>query len=192
MRLLFFLCFVVTNTVISRAQVHWSQGVIVLKDEQVIVGEVQLHSDVLLLKNHEATIVYPAHQVSSFRYYDAQANINRHYLSLSDPRFVFPVLRYFEVVTCGEIAVVRRDNYPLLNGGKDETDYVYFSLKEQELVSLKKFKTRMYEELLDRYPLLLKEYIVSQRLNPNRMGDAIRIIRFYNQQVLAGASIAAL
>ncbi|PZR30910.1 MAG: hypothetical protein DI538_21870 [Azospira oryzae] len=184
--------FTFVNAFAVKAQVHWSHGVIVLKDATVVVGEMQFQSDVVVFRESTTTRIYPAHQVASFRYYDASSNINRHYLSLADPRFVFPVLRFFEVVTWGEIAVVRRDLHPLLTGTKDDTEYAYFSLKENELVPLKKFKARTYEAMLQRYPMLLRTYVATERLSMNRLCDVIRIIKFYNQQVYVPASMAAL
>ena len=87
--------FTFVNAFAVKAQVHWSHGVIVLKDATVVVGEMQFQSDVVVFRESTTTRIYPAHQVASFRYYDASSNINRHYLSLADPRFVFPVLRFF-------------------------------------------------------------------------------------------------
>jgi hypothetical protein len=176
----------------TMAQTLWSSGVVVLEDKQVVKGEVQFQSDVLLFKAEAQTVVYPAHRISSFRFYDEKENINRHYLSLRDPRFVFPVTHFYEVVTWGDVSVVRRSNYPLLKNDKAHSEYDYFVLRENELTSLKKFRSHVYDELLERYPLTMKEYVSTQHLNPNQMADAIRIVKFYNQQVHARASIAAL
>lgn len=185
-----FLVLIISKAMI--AQPTWSSGSVVLKDRQVLTGEIQFHSDVLLMKAEDQVIVYPAHRVSSFRFYDAMANINRYYLSLRHPGFAFPVLHFYEVVTWGAVCVVRRSNYPLLNNNGDEKEYTYFSWQENEMTSLRKFRSDIYPTLLQQYPLLLKEFVATQNLNPNRMGDAIRIIKYYNQQFHARISIVAL
>jgi len=184
----------ITSTVslLGLAQTPWNVGVVVLKDNRVIVGDVHYKSDVLLTRIGGEITVYPAHLVSSFRFYDAKENINRHYLSLRNPSFIFPVLDFYEVVTWGEVSVVRRDNYPLLSNSRNEDEYTYFSWYENELISLKKFRSHIYPHLAEQYPLQIKQLLTSQNLNPNHLPDAIRIVKFYNQQVHARISIAAL
>lgn len=189
MKLLYLLLIISTA---SLAQTSWNAGVVVLKDDRVIVGDVHYQSDVLVARIGGEITVYPAHQISSFRFYDAKENINRHYLSLRNPGFVFPVIHLYEVVTWGEVSVVRRADYPLLNNRKNEDEYTYYSWYQNKLISLKKFRSHIYPQLAERYPLAIKELLATQHLNPNQLSDAIRIVKFYNQQVHARISIAAL
>jgi hypothetical protein len=173
------------------AQNQWHTGVVVLPDQQVRTGQMTLHADVLIFRSNEQVTVYSPHQIASFRFFDQKENINRQYLSVSDRNSIYPIHRFYEIVTKGNISVVRRNNYPLLTS-VDDKDYSYFSLRHNELIPLKRFRSRVFPELLHHLPFQLNDYITQQNLNPNRMADAIQIVQFYNRQIQTEISIVGL
>ena len=74
----------------------WSKGSVVLANNEVVVGDVARQGiGLLLLKDQKGTItVFPTHKVNSFRYYDADQDVNRVFIAIGK--------RYFERVGEGK------------------------------------------------------------------------------------------
>jgi hypothetical protein len=88
----------------------WFQGSVTLADKQVLTGDLSIDTryDLVLIKDKDVLDVYPAHRVYAARVYDSTKDINRRYVSIKDqmnPR----VVELYEIVTSGEISVLRRE-----------------------------------------------------------------------------------
>jgi len=168
---------------LANAQHKWNDGVAVLNDSQVIVGKISFNHTVLLAKQEDQVIVLPSHKIYSFRFYDAESNINRHYVSLPSYGSIFRTLYFYEVVVWGKTSVIRKQhnliNHQSKNGEAD--NFEYYVLLNEEMVPLKKFRSKVYPKLLSAYPFALEDLINQKKLNPNLPADAIRIIQFSNQ-----------
>jgi len=165
------------------AQYEWSDGVAVLNDSQVMVGKFSFAHDVLLTKEEDRINVLPPHKISSFRFYDAQSNINRHYISLPSWGSLFRTPYFYEVVVWGSTSVIRKKNN-LINHQSKNTEaenFEYYVLLDHEIIPLRKFRTKVYPKLLSACSFNLEDLIARKKWNPNLSSDAIRIIQFSNQ-----------
>jgi len=158
-------------------QVAWVQGVVVLKDQTVIRGELSLQrGDVVLIKESDSRVqVYAAHQLQQIRYYDKVEQINRSMHSLAAKSQSFSQDRLFELVTHGSVRVWRLPSDYRWSQCDDAFGYVYFVEWNDNLVPLKKFRTQIY-------PHMRWSMEVPEKLNPNNEADALQLIQYYNQQ----------
>lgn len=155
----------------------WVQGSVVLNDRSVISGYLCFQpGDVVLIKENNHSLVYPAHQLLQVRYYDKKENINHTLYSMPEHALEKSPKRLFELVINGRIRVWR---LPLVvtNWYKHNSpnDYLYFVEWQGKRIPLKKFRSHIY-------PYLSWNEEVSEKLNPNRSADALKIILQYNQQ----------
>ncbi|UYN87115.1 MAG: hypothetical protein KIT51_02220 [Cyclobacteriaceae bacterium] len=161
---------------------QWHEGVIVLHDNQVLAGKLnveQVH-DVVLFRHRDSlnVTVLPAFKVKAVNYYDVASNINRRFISL-DQQSAARTTYLYEVVVTGTVRVLRRLNtYHSVPPNDDE--YMYYSMKNDELVELKKFGGTMFTHLDDLSGHRLSVYVRAKRFDPYQLADAIRIIQYFN------------
>jgi hypothetical protein len=164
----------------------WVQGVVVLHDQSVISGRLCFQpGDVILVKENNRSRVYPAHQLLQVRYYDKKENINRIFYSMPELALNKFSMRLYELVINGPLRVWRiplTDSYKLTY--RNPNDYLYFIEWQGTRIPLRKFRTHIYPDLIwnDEVP---------DKLNPNRMADALKIVLRYNQQRYS-ASLAGI
>jgi hypothetical protein len=161
----------------------WFQGSVTLTDKLVLTGDVSVDTryDLVLIKNKDIVDVYPAHRVYAARLYDSKKDINRRYVSIRDqlnPR----VFELYEIVTGGEISVLRRE----VSGHSatiehEALGFDYYVLFENELIDLSDFNPRVYSKLKEA-DALLATFVKEHRLNPNISASAVRIIQFFNKR----------
>ncbi len=179
---LLFAAILITHLV--NAQHNWTDGVVVLTDNRVITGAISVAQDVLLMKEgNERVNVFPAYKISSFRFHDSTANINRHYLSLSHKERIFQTRYFYEIVVWGNTSVIRKEHQTVYKqtANADAEHFDYFVLLDQEIIPLKKFKVKAYPRLQSIHPSLA-ETVMQQKLNPNCLADAIRIVQLSNKK----------
>jgi hypothetical protein len=161
----------------------WFQGSVTLADKQVLTGDLSIDTryDLILIKNKDIVDVYPAHRVYAARIYDSKSDINRRYVSIKDqwnPR----VFELYEIVTSGEISVLRREVSRYSTTIEHEAlGYAYYVLFENELIDLNDFNHRVYSKLKES-DALLTSFVKQHRLNPNNGASAVRIIQFCNKR----------
>jgi len=162
----------------------WSQGVVVMVDGEVRQGEVVFQfAEIVLLRSEGEVNVLPANKVQSFRYYDQKENINRNFVSTQP---IGKPAAFYEIVVFGEVSVVRKFKPNVLYNKEhsDKNGFDYFVRIQNELVTLKHFRTKVYPTLIEHFhglPFAISE----RRLNPNYAGDAIQIIQIYNKETSA-------
>jgi hypothetical protein len=178
--------FIATVLIFSSSQAiaqSWFKGSVTLADKQVLTGDVSIDTryDLILIKNKDLVDVYPAHRVYAARLYDSKKDINRRYVSIRDksnPR----VFELYEIVTSGEISVLRREVSRYSTTIDHEAlGFEYYVLFENELINLNDFNPRVYSKLKDS-DALLTTFVKQHRLNPNTGASAVRIIQFCNRQ----------
>ncbi len=160
---------------------QWHEGSLVLKNNHVLQGKlaVQPAHDMILFRTKDRMKVYTADKITAAYFYDEATNVNRKYISLDESEYSFSASYLYEVVLFGEVRLVRRLSN---NAGMDHAQaYRYFVLVGKELVSLKKFRTKVYPDLLSRSEGLFT-FINKYDLNPNNSADIVRIIDYYNQE----------
>lgn len=176
----------------ATAQV-WRQGVVVLKDERVIAGKVALIKPGLcLLDTNGTVVVYPPHKVSAVRYYDKQADINRHFMTWKNELSTVPVGYFLEVVSTGAIKIVRRNTSMTDDALMDNRDFEYYFIYQDNLIPIRKFISQLFDRLPYTEHEQLVNYATAHRLSVRAPADAIRLVLFYNKEVQAPTSIAGL
>ncbi|MFZ5970534.1 MAG: hypothetical protein ACOYXA_02985 [Bacteroidota bacterium] len=176
--------------------IRWHPGVVVGFNGAVYTGDLSLQAhDVLLFREKENTlkVLTPVH-VQSFRYYDAHADINRHFVAYVASEG--PVSRhlFYETVIHGPIGVWRLCVGPLPDMSETAPEYFrYYLYFNQQLLPFQRF----YKDV---FPVV-KAFGPGPKeaVNPHRKADALLWIRWYNQHYtnalaagLEGSSTPAL
>jgi hypothetical protein len=187
MKRFYFLFFLLLPGVASAAQ--WSEGSVVLANDSVIVGELEVRSldDVVLFRNGSKVDVYPSHKVRSVLFFDASDNIVHRFVSIQTSSVAFSRYLFYEVVVNGEVSVLRRRNFRLKSSEIEDhaTGYHYLIRFKNEFTSLHNFGAKVYPKLkrisINEFALSVKK----NKLNPHKQANAIRIIQLYNEQASA-------
>jgi hypothetical protein len=175
-------CFLLFSCGDAIAQ-SWFEGSVTLADKQVLTGDLSIDTryNLILIRNKDLVDVYPAHRVHAARVYDTKNDINRRYVSIKDqsnPR----VFGLYEIVTGGEISVLRREVSRCSTTIEHEAlGFDYYVLFENELIDLTDFNPRVYSKL-KKTDEMLTTFVREHRLNPNISASAVRIIQFCNKQ----------
>jgi hypothetical protein len=160
----------------------WFEGSLVLSNCEVLVGEISVtpEYDLVLFSRDETRMVYPAHKIKSVFFYDVQTDINRKYISLKSDDGIRSSYHLYEIVVAGDVDILRRKKSDGLSGQTDVIDFNYFIQYNSQLISLKKFKRKVYPQLKLRVPGQLEKFIALNQLCVNTPASAIRIIKYYN------------
>lgn len=177
--LIFLLLALTTSAAISQSTQLWRQGSIVLSTDQVLAGEILVHLDfnTLLFRSANASEVLPSHKVSSFRFYDAQLHINRQFMTIRDT--LRGVNSFYELVVKGTYNIVRKQDHG--QPQNEQTDYTYYIFHEKSLVPIRKFKKKVFPDLLCSRPDL-DQWVKRERLDLNQKKTAILILKEYNRE----------
>lgn len=181
--LLSFVCLLLSVSGKGSSSLEWSEGSIVLSDDQVRPGEivVQATVDIILFRSGGDVTVYPAHKISSVHVYDAAENINRRFVSVPVLQGHVTTFRLYEVVLHGKMSVVRRQKDLTLRKTNDPRDFAYFIYSEKQLRPLRRFIKEIYPFLTEADQMTIASHMKSAGLNPFQASDIIRIIDFYNR-----------
>lgn len=158
------------------------QGVIVLSDGEVLVGEItNINNQLMLVVTESRRVVVPAHQFIKAQYYDEINNINRKFLPLSE----HGRLLIYEVVLNGDISIVRIPRDLRASTAREEmpSEFQYYLLVGSELKPFSEFSKSISAYMESRVGNLAKSYWRENRLNPHHISDAIQIVRYYNGQI---------
>lgn len=188
MRIVFTICFLALSMSLSAGKLAWHKGWVVLANkDQVIAGEISLESthDLILFRTSESATVYPAHKLKSFQYFDEEANITRKFVSLKDNHGVVRSHHLYEYVVRGTFSVLRKVKGGLVKGGtyNEQRNFDYFVFYRNNLVSLSKFRTHVYPEMLSSNRDEVLSYVHRNNLDVNLPGNAITIIKYFNTEV---------
>jgi len=171
-------------------ELAWHAGVIVLRNEKIVSGEVALagNHDLVLFRKGDTVSVYPAHKIKSVFFYDTKQNINHRLVSVKEERLTHPVYHLYEIVLQGELSVWRKQTSPVANS--DKFDFDYFVRFDNQLLPLQQFRHKVYHELLETSREALLTFVSRENLDAGQPAHAIRIIEFYNRHVKEGAVAA--
>lgn len=158
----------------------WYTGAIVLQTQEVLTGiiAVEPQHGIVLHRLGDQVTIYPAHRVQSIRFFDAPANINRQYISLSHGAWK----RYhlYEVVVKGPVHVLRRQKKTISSENPDADSFLYYIYTGSELVQLRSFRKQVYPALQREGGVQFSMFVLQQNLNPNDAAHAIRMVQYYN------------
>jgi hypothetical protein len=159
----------------------WHKGSVVLDTKEVVVGDLARQGfDLLLLRDSQGAVsVYPAHKISSFRYYDEAENINRAFIVIAN--------RHYERVASGRISVFRIQKlFDQKMNEKNADAYEYFVEEEKVVHSIKSFRKKYFDKIKEELDLRLVRY---EHLDPNTKHGALSLILLYNQSLFESGSI---
>lgn len=171
--------------------ITWYKGTIVRTDRGVLVGEIaRMSFDLLLYRTTDGSVTtYPAHKVSSFRYYDESEDINRIFISIPRRSGPHKTYQYYERVVSGKISVLRIQH--VFDQTIDETSPDNFSLYIEEariIRPIKSFRRKYFDQITKELDNQLVPY---RSLNPNTHIGALSLIILYNKTCFA-SSVASL
>jgi hypothetical protein len=173
----------------TRAQ-QWYDGAVVLSDQRVVIGAISRQSrDLILVKNAKGVAVYPAHRVTSFRYFDGPQNINRKFISGSTSQT--GPLRFFEVVVEGRINVLREQlvfSETMNEEASDPGEACRYLLSGggEGIVPINSFRKKYFN--------MIRSELGNSRLlgmDTHEAADIIRMVLLYNHEILT-PSIAGI
>jgi hypothetical protein len=153
----------------------WHQGSVVLKTNEVVVGDIARQgADLILLKNSQgAVFVYPTHKVSSFRFYDSQQDVNRVFIAIGR--------KYYERVVYGKISVLRiQKGFDQSMDEKNSDKYDFYIQEDERLTPIKSFRNKYFDRIREDLELRLISY---KHLDPNTKHGAVSLIILYNKDV---------
>jgi hypothetical protein len=171
----------------------WFDGVLVLKGNEIVKGQMSLKSDmeVVLVKSNEKVTVYPAHRILFFYYYDDVEGKNRNFISMEKRKGAARRFLLFETIVEGELSVLRKEKSNTPHVMVDQAiEYIYFIHWDNELMALRKFRTKVYPRIINAMGSQIKTYIENNKLDPHLSSDAIQIIDYYNQCVSSQPMVA--
>ena len=159
----------------------WYPGSLVTADREVLVGDMGPYPllDVIIVKTTSGTQVLKAHQIESCFYFHSVENRNVRWVSL--PSGPDQPQRLFEVVLSGRVDVLRRPKPGSLDAQPGVLDHDYFTEDNDTITSMDEFRTRVFDGLIRRYPSEFQVFLQREKLNPNYLGDAIRIVQHFNE-----------
>lgn len=199
----FLLAFLFFFSFSASAEKKWNDGVVVLKDNTVLTGELLMDSDLNLLQvKHEGKVqTFAAYKVELFYFYDQDLAVLRKHISLpySINGNIFKNVFYEEIIK-GEISLLRKESFNTSETTLEENVYTsqghmidnnrfqeilsydYFYSLDNEIVHSKKFEK-------DLFPLLevnfnnegLKNHISQNNLRTYKLYDQIQIIKYLNE-----------
>lgn len=181
--LLLLLFALTAKTSFCQSNPGWHQGSILLKSNEVLVGEMTVHLDfnTLVFRSASGVIVFPGYKVSSFRFYDSEPNINRQFVTLSDWQNHHS---FYEFVIKGEVSIVRILDRWHSQEFNDVEDYTYFFLHDENLIPIRDFKAKILPDLLNERPDL-NRWVKAERLDLNQRQTALLIVKEYNRALPA-------
>jgi len=151
----------------------WHKGSVVLSTKEVVVGDLARQGfELLLLRDSQGVVsVYPAHKISSFRYYDEEENINRAFIVIAN--------KHYERVASGQISVFRIQKNFDQNISEENADaYEYFVEEQKRVTSLKSNRKKYFDKIREELDLRLIPY---NHLDPNTRHGALSLILLYNR-----------
>lgn len=186
-----------TKAILGETSPAWYSGSLVLATQEVLLGEIstQLVDDLILFKKDASIYVYPAHRVQAVYFYDADANVNRKYVSVRDDHALLNVYHLYEIVVYGNVCVLRKQKkVTALQQAQpsDRFDFDYYITLNDHLISLLHFRNKIYPALLRTSAGQVDRFINEHKLDPNLPDHAIRIIDFYNKVIKANSATSYL
>jgi hypothetical protein len=186
------LIFLFTVGKLVASDIQWSEGSLVLNNKEVLCGKISVEEkyDMVLFKAGDRVDVYPAHSIQAVFYYDENAHINRKYIVLEDTKRPMRRVSLYEIVLSGPVVIVRHVKNVSFKPYSDAKDFQYYVRYEKELVSLEKFRSRVYDKLVNDAGLSLSVFVTENKLDPNVSAHAIQIVEAYNDLVRSAQTMA--
>lgn len=177
-------------------ELMWESGVLITKKKEVVVGSLVYYAahDAVLLKHPDGSVdLFPSRKISSFRFYDAKADINRQFICL-DKNDALSANTLMEIVLNGSLKILRKLKFrgSELATADDAEGFHYYVLMDNELVSLQHFRSKVLPALLKKYPDELSSLIAQKKNQSQADAVAIQIVKEYNRLVAKPNLVASV
>ena len=156
----------------------WYKGIIITNAGDTIYGRVNYDQfrKVVVLRDSTSYKTFSARNVEYFRMLDTEFGLVRTFSSISYlTKSGYQTKEFFELVLTGKITIVREGIRDKFNNIK----FVYFSLVDSQLSSMRDFHKRLLPQLETEFPELTAQ-IKEKELNPKRKFDKLMIVDLYN------------
>ncbi|MFM9838648.1 MAG: hypothetical protein ACKVOQ_10320 [Cyclobacteriaceae bacterium] len=177
-------------------ELMWESGVLITKEKEVLVGSLVYYAahDAVLLKQANGSVdLFTTRKISSFRFYDSKADINRQFICL-DKKDALPSNNLMEIVLNGPVKILRKLKFrgSELATADDAEGFNYFVLMDDELVSLQHFQSKVLPALLKKFPDEIANLIAQKKNQFQADAVAIQIVKEYNQLVAKPNLVASV
>ena len=178
--------FLIVSTILASLQasatipVRWVEGVIVLKNREVKVGEmiIQPSLDMVFFRSEEGASFFPAGKVQYIRFRDEEKSIIRKFISVEAKTEA----HLYEVVTDGSLAVIRKPKGSTVPTITDPYGFDYFILMGSEMIGFSGFKKGVFPVIEQFYGKdRLSDLMRKEELSFEYPSDIIRLVVFYNE-----------
>jgi hypothetical protein len=184
-------CLVTAHNLYARDE-QWFTGYVILKSQAKLHGKLLVRVDynVVMFRQGDELVVYPAHKVESVTVYDQSLKHDRNFISIEEEVCVATLHQLYEVVLKGEVTVLRKERVLWYTVHLDIPEEDYFVWNSHEMISLYRFKRKVFPGIVKASHGSMKSYMRRHKLNPNRVDDMIEILAHYNQQKLDESQFA--
>ena len=173
----------------------WHHGMINLKTNEILSGDIYYHyeDDMVIYKSGKILKTYSAYQVESFSFYDKKIKKERQFKAY-DLNNKGSNFEFFEVVTSGNLKLLRKEKPMLIPSGdyyyffanqnetgNHKTHFVYYLLKDDDLMKVKNFKKQLFNLTEKLYQDMIKDYIQDENLKLDQVNSQVKLLTYYNQ-----------
>jgi hypothetical protein len=160
----------------------WESGVVITKEKEILVGSLVYYSahDAVLLKQSDGLAnFFPSCKISSFRFYDSKADINRQFINIG----AASSSRLLEIVLNGSVKLLRKMKFrnSELATADNAEDFFYYVWMDNDLTPLQQFRSKVLPVLLKRFPDELASFVSSRKNKKQTDIVAIQILKEYNR-----------
>lgn len=161
----------------------WHSGVVVLKNNKTLRGEIAIKydHDVIFFRVASEMMVFPAHKIKSFYVYDDLEERNRQFVSFQLSFGAATYHQFYEVILDGDVSVVRKQRVIWYSIHLDEIEYDYFIKHNEQLTAINKFRRQVLPQLVRSSSGTIASFVSEHKLNPHKRADIILIIDYFNQ-----------
>jgi hypothetical protein len=174
----------------------WESGALITKKKEVVVGSLVYYAahDAVLLKHPDGNVdLFPSRKISSFRFYDSKADINRQFICL-DKKDALTTNNLMEIVLNGPVKILRKLKFrgSELATADDAEEFYYFVLMDNELISLQQFKSKVLPALLKKFPDEIARLVAQKKNHSQPDAVAIQVVKEYNRLVAKPNLVASV
>ena len=195
----------VMQGVASSYQGFWCSGRVVLKDQQVVTGEVSydLKFNAIQVRRDGIVQTYTAENVAYFRLFDQVKHRDRRYVAIDHQLDEgYQRRTFFEVLTEGDLTVLRKTRYVRKPRVTEDLraphiylnavcKHTYYAVSEGQFFRISNFKEQVLP-LMERYEDLVSDYIKRCKLSLRKIHEQMRVVHLYNQLCTQQANEGAI
>ena len=172
----------------------WCSGQVVLKDQQVVKGEISydLKFNAIQVRADGIVRTYTAENVAHFRLFDQIKHRDRRYVAIDHQLDEgYQRRTFFEVLTEGDLTVLRKTKYVRKPRVTEDfraphiylnavCKHTYYGFSGSRFFEIDNFKEQVLP-LMNRYEDLVSDYIKQCKLKLRKIHEQMRVVHLYNQ-----------